>query len=275
MKTPENHPHKIPKSLIFLKEGTRSFVKARSPICVPQSVSARSPTRIQTSVTAAPERMVLDWLCMRMPSAITPDRLTGIGVAGAVIVFVGYLASRIDPAFFWLATLGLVVHWFGDSLDGSLARYRQIEKPRYGYFLDHSVDTVAIFSIMIGLGLSAYVRLDMALFALLGYFMLCIYVFLSNHVTGQFQLTFLSLGPTEARIGLIGLNSWMYFAGNSKLVIGSESFSSYDLVLFGNGIVCVCVFIVNMVKVVKLLRREDAPRPSREPVRFGKSATPL
>jgi phosphatidylglycerophosphate synthase len=254
-------------------DGERDFARKRFFEEKLQSrVKARSSNRIQTSVTAVPERHLLDWLCMRMPSAVTPDWLTAIGVVGAVIVFIGYLASRIDPAFFWLATLGLVVNWFGDSLDGSLARYRRIEKPRYGYFLDHSVDAVSIFLIMIGLGLSAYVRLDMAMFALLGYFMLCIYVFLSNHVTGQFQLTFLSLGPTEMRIGLIGLNSWMYFGGDLKVVIGGENFSSYDLILFGNGLIFVCLFIVNMVRVVKLLRREDAPQLDREPARFGNSA---
>jgi archaetidylinositol phosphate synthase len=248
----------------FLQEGTRTFAKARSSVRAQKRFRAQPPSRIQTSVTALSERRLLNWLCLQMPSAITPDWLTGIGVVGAVVVFVGYMASRINPAFFWLATFGLVVNWFGDSLDGSLARYRQVERPRYGYFLDESADTVSIFLIIVGLGLSAYVRLDMAMFALIGYFMMFIHVVLCIQVTGRHQLTFLSLGPTEMRLGLIAVNTWMYFAGNLKgVVIGGGAFSSYDLILFADGVIFVSLFLANMVKVVMLLRREDTPQPGR------------
>jgi archaetidylinositol phosphate synthase len=193
-----------------------------------------------------------------MPRVITPDWLTGIGVIGASTAFIGYLASRINPAFFWLATLGLVVNWFGDSLDGSLARYRQIERPRYGYFIDESADTISIFLIIIGLGLSAYVRLDMAMLALVGYFMMFIHVILCIQVTGRHHLTFLSLGPTEMRLGLIIVNTWMYFGGHLKgITVGSRTFSPYDLVLFGDATIFICLFLVNMMKVVLLLKRED------------------
>ena len=160
-------------------------------------------TRIQNNVLARPERTVLDWLCSHMPSAITPDILTSIGVAGAVIVLAGYVGSRFDPAFFWLASVGFLVNWFGDLLDGSLARFRGVESPRYGYFLDHSADAVSILLVLVGLGFSAYVRLDVALAVLISYFLMCIYVFLYNHVSGSFQISFASLGPTELRIGLI------------------------------------------------------------------------
>jgi phosphatidylglycerophosphate synthase len=214
--------------------------------------------RTQTNILAQKERDFLNWLCMRMPSAITPDRLTGIGFVGAVIVFTGYVASLIHPAFFWLATLGLVVQWFGDSLDGSLARYRRIEKSRYGYFLDHSVDAVSIFLILMGLGLSPYIHLDMALFALLGYLMMCVFVFLSDHVTGNFQLSFLALGPTELRIVLIVVNSLMYFVGDLKIVIGHATFSAYDLSLCGSGMCLVGLYIVCILKVARRLRWEEA-----------------
>ena len=216
-------------------------------------------SRIQENILAELERDILDWLCLRMPRAITPDRLTGIGAAGAAVVFAGYVATHFHPAFFWLATLGIVIHWFGDSLDGSLARYRRIDRPRYGYFLDHSVDALCNLTIMTGAGLSAYIRLDVALFTLLGYFMLCMYVFLYNQVSHRFQLSFLALGPTELRAGLIGINCWMYFAGDCKIAIGGATFSPYDLVLCGAGIVFVCLFVVNVFNVARTLRREDIP----------------
>ena len=228
---------------------------------VPQAQPAPRPApavlRVQENILARRERDFLDWLCPHMPRAVTPDRLTGFGAGGAALAFAGYAATRLHPAFFWLATLGILIHWFGDLLDGSLARYRQIDRPRYGYFLDHSVDALCNLTIMTGAGVSAYIRLDVALFALLGYFMLCMYVFLYNQVSQRFQLSFLALGPTELRVGLIGINCWMYVAGNSRIAIGGEMFSPYDLVLCGAGIIFVCLFAANVFNVARKLRLED------------------
>jgi archaetidylinositol phosphate synthase len=239
---------------------------ARTP-----SIRTETSIRIETHLLAQPERKLLNWLCVRMPSAVTPDRLTGFGFVGAVLVFAGYLASDIYPAFFWLATLGIVANWFGDSLDGSLARHRRIEKSRYGYFLDHSVDALSVSLILLGLGLSAYVQLDVALFALLGYLMMCIYVFLSNHVTGKFELSFLALGPTEMRIVLIGLNSLMYFSGNLRILIGHEAFSVYDIFVFCSGVCLVCLYIASTLTMAWRLRWEDASLPPYKQAHFRKS----
>jgi archaetidylinositol phosphate synthase len=233
---------------------------------VPEAEPAARPppvvSRVQENILAHRERDILAWLCGHMPPAVTPDRFTGFGAGGAALAFAGYAATHLHPAFFWLATLGIFIHWFGDSLDGSLARYRRIDRPRYGYFLDHCVDALCNLTIMTGAGLSAYIRLDAALFALVGYFMLCMYVFLYNHVSQRFQLSFLALGPTELRVGLIGINCWMYFAGDSKIAIAGETLSPYDLVLCGAGIVFVCLFAGNVFQVARQLRREDAS-PSR------------
>lgn len=226
----------------------------------------RPSIRIQKNILARLERDLLNWLCPHMPRAVTPDRLTGLGVVGAAIVFTGYVASQFELAFLWLATFGFVVHWFGDSLDGSLARYRRAERPRYGYFLDHSVDAVCNLMIMVGVGLSPFIRLDVALFALLGYFMLCMYVFLHNHVSGSFQLSFLGLGPTELRLAMIGINCWMYLEGGSQMLIGGAEFSSYDFALCGAGVVFVALFIVNLLKVAQKLRIEDSRLDPRAPI---------
>jgi archaetidylinositol phosphate synthase len=98
-----------------------------------------------------------------------------------------------------------------------------LQRPKYGYFLDDSVDAFCNFFIMTGLGVTLYVRMDVALFVLIGYYMLCMYVFLNNHVTGMFQLSFLALGPTELRIGLIGINTWMFAQGKIGGTIGGSS----------------------------------------------------
>jgi archaetidylinositol phosphate synthase len=220
--------------------------------------------RVQTNILARRERAVLNWLCSHMPRSVTPDQLTAVGVLGAAIVLTGYVGSRFDPAFFWLATFGFLVHWFGDSLDGSLARFRRAERPRYGYFLDHSVDALCNLLILVGLGFSVYMRLDVALFVLLGYFMLCMYVFLYNHVSGSFQLSFLALGPTELRVGLVLINFWMFMSGPSKIAILGQTFSAYDLVFCLVGSIFVSLFVVNIVKVANKLRGEDYQSVDRQ-----------
>lgn len=219
--------------------------------------------RVQGNVLARHERALLNWLCARLPAAATPDRLTALGVAGAVIVLAGYVGSRFDPAFLFVAIFGFLVHWFGDSLDGSLARFRRVEKPRYGYFLDHSVDALCNLLILGGLGFSAYVRLDVALFVLIGYYLLCMYVFLYNHVSGRFQLSFMALGPTELRVGLIAINLWMYVGGPERVVVLGQTFSAYDVAFSMIGAIFVSLFLFNIHRTAKALRREDEAAAAR------------
>lgn len=230
-----------------------------SPVAA-RTLPIRAPlaVRIKQNVLAHGERKLLDWMCTRVPQFITPDCLTAFGAAGAVIAFMGYAATVLDPSFFWLATLGIVIHWFGNSLDGSLARHRQIERPRYGYFVDFSVDAISSFLIMLGVGLSAYVRLDVALFALVGYYMLWMYVLLNCQVSRNLQLSFLSAGPTEFRIVLISLNCWMYFAGHVTMPVGPVMVSPYEFAFIGMGIVSIGLFAINVFRVARRLRLEDS-----------------
>src|SRR3954462_7707813 len=131
-------------------------------------------TRVQTNVLAAVERRLLTQLCRLLPAWVTPDQLTGFGMLGSFAIFGGYVASNVSPGWLWLSLVGFVVQWFGDSLDGSLARYRHIERPSYGYFVDHSRDGLTTLLILGGMGLSPYVRLDVALIALAGYLLLSV-----------------------------------------------------------------------------------------------------
>ena len=211
-------------------------------------------TRIQANVIAQSERRLLTWLAARLPMWLTPDRLTVIGVLGAVIVLGAQAASRYDQAFYWLASLGLVIHWFGDSLDGSLARFRGIERPVYGYFLDHTVDALCNFIIMVGFGLTPFIRMDVALFALVGYFFLCMYVFINNHLSGIFQLSFLGLGPTELRLCLIAINAAMACFGNIAFQVKGQVFSPYDGVLIFAGVVFVAIYVVRVAIGIRALR---------------------
>lgn len=251
------------QSVSFVQEADSTVdpppVDARTPPAVLTPIAFHTPlaVRIKENVLARRERTLLDWFCAHTPQAITPDQLTGLGATGATITLIGYAATVINPVFFWLATLGLVIHWVGDSLDGSLARYRKIERQRYGYFLDFSVDAISSLMIMMGIGLSVYIRMDVAMFALVGYYMLWMFVLLNCQVSRNLQLSFLSAGPTEFRIVLIALNSWMYFAENQNISIGSATFSLYDLAVCGIGIVSIFLFAVNAFKVARKLRLED------------------
>jgi archaetidylinositol phosphate synthase len=163
--------------------------------------------RQKTFLLAAPEARVLDWLARRLPRRVTPDQLTILGVLAAFGIAAAYLLSNRDPAWLWAASALLVVHWLGDSLDGTLARVRKAERPSYGYYLDHLVDAVATAVIGLGLGLSPYMLAISALVLVVAYLVLSINTYLETQTLGVFSLGYGRFGPTEARLGLIALNT--------------------------------------------------------------------
>jgi phosphatidylglycerophosphate synthase len=160
--------------------------------------------REMTFLLAAPERRLLRFLAARIPHPITPNHMTGLGVVAACGTGAAYALSSIDTAWLWAAIGCLVIQWFGDSLDGTLARVRGIERPRYGYYLDHIVDAFATAVIGVGLGLSPYVDMGVALALVIAYLVLSINVYLESSVLGVFKMGYSRIGPTEVRIILIG-----------------------------------------------------------------------
>jgi phosphatidylglycerophosphate synthase len=130
------------------------------------------------------------------------------------MIFVSYSLTHLSPNFLWLASLGFILNWLGDSLDGTLARYRHIERPRYGFLVDHWVDAISTLLIFMGLGLSPYVDLTVALLGVIAYLLLSIMVYLITYVTGVFNIAYISLGPTEIRVMAILLNTAIFFIGN-------------------------------------------------------------
>lgn len=179
------------------------------------------------------ERPALQWLSAHMPVAVTPDILTAIGVLGGLVISLGYILSNIDRDYIWLASFGFVVNWFGDSLDGTLARYRHIERPKFGFFIDHTTDTFSQAVIFLGLGLSPYVSFNVASMALIGYLMLGVLAYVRTSVVGEFKISYGKLGPTEIRVIAILLNTTMYFIGLKpvewSLAKVQLAFSVYDI----------------------------------------------
>jgi phosphatidylglycerophosphate synthase len=125
--------------------------------------SVKSPKRIVNTFLQPFEKRAVNWLVARLPSWASPDLLTGAGLLGAAIVFLGYVLTHLNRNFLWLASLGFLLHWFGDSRDGTLARYRNLQRPRYGFYVDHAADALGELLIALGLGLSPYVRFDVVL----------------------------------------------------------------------------------------------------------------
>ena len=204
-------------------------------------------TRIQTSVLNAAEKRVLVWLAQRQPRWVTSDILTAIGVVGAVVVAVGYVLSNCHVGWLWLASLGYVVNWYGDSLDGTLARVRGTQRPIYGFYLDHNIDGVTMAIMCIGAGLSRLLNLYIAMAVLAVYLLLSISVYINAHLKGEFKLTYAGMGPTEFRLIMVVVDALFFFI--APLREWSASFVAFDVpVRFGAldvvGLIILIVLII-------------------------------
>lgn len=191
----------------------------------------RSHQRINDTISGSIERKALDWLVKRIPAWVMPDYLTALGLGSSVLIFVSYILTNRNPAFLWLASLGFILNWFGDSLDGNLARYRHVERPLYGYFLDHSLDAISEVLVFLGVGLSPYVHFQVAALALICYMLMSVHVFLSTYVMGEFRLSFFSFGPTEARVIAITANTILFFVGKPVVQILGLTLTAYDVIV--------------------------------------------
>lgn len=188
------------------------------------------------------ERPALQYFCKIAPQWATPDTMTGIGIFGAVMIAAGYILSDSNLAFLWLASAGYLVNWYGDSMDGSLARYRKIERPKFGYYVDHIVDMINLFIIIMALGISPLVHFEIAAVAMIGYVMLSAHTFLRTYVDDVFKISFGKLGPTEARAILILINTIVFFLGNPKFgTILNIELTLFDFLL---SLVALLLFII-------------------------------
>ncbi|MDN3645640.1 CDP-alcohol phosphatidyltransferase family protein [Pontixanthobacter aestiaquae] len=214
--------------------------------------------RIQQNFLAKNERRLLDIICARMPAWVTPDMMTALGMFGALIILLGYIGSNQNPAWLWLCIAGYVLHWIGDSTDGSLARFRKIERPRYGYFLDHSCDALGTTMIVGGIGLTPYVSLDLALFALVGYLLLSVHAFLAVRVLGEMKLSYLNAGPTELRFMLIALTLAMLGFGAGPGWFGG--ISGFDIFTGVIGAILLLLFVIQTLSTVRRLGKQEPAR---------------
>lgn len=165
--------------------------------------NVRQSNRIQTSFLNAAEKRILVRLAKLQPLWVTSDILTAVGFLGAVLTGLGYFLARYGVGWLWLSSAGLLINWYGDSLDGTLARVRHAQRPVYGYFLDHTMDIANELLMFIGVGLSPLVHLHVALMALVFYLILTVMQNINAHLREEFNLTYAKLGPTELRLFII------------------------------------------------------------------------
>jgi phosphatidylglycerophosphate synthase len=168
--------------------------------------------RIQASFLAALEKKTLLWLAERTPARINSDHLTALGFAGQLAAGVFYALSRWNRLYLLAVIACLVVNWLGDSLDGTLARVRQQQRPRYGFYVDHMVDSFGAVAMMGGLACSGYMHPWIAIGLLIGFLVLSIQSYLATYTLGEFHLSFWNFGPTELRlllaVGNLALLRW-------------------------------------------------------------------
>lgn len=203
------------------------------------------------------ERPALQWLAAHMPGWVTPDILTLIGVFGSFVILIGYALTEVSAAFVWLASLGFVINWFGDSLDGTLARYRKIERPKYGFFVDHTVDAFSYLLVFGGLGLSIYVTFTVAILALVGYLMMSVLVYVDTFVTGRFKISYGRFGPTEVRALAVLFNVIFFIVGVPEIEMPYGTAPVYDLAVLAVAAILVMIFMGSTIRRARELSDAD------------------
>ncbi len=228
------------------------------------SEDKKQAARIQTSILNPLEKKVLVWLAQRMPSWVTSDMLTFVGFLGAIVMATGYALANLNLNWLWLSCLGLMINWFGDSLDGSLARVRNTQRKTYGFYIDHNVDVINETIMFVGVGLSPLVNMSFAMFALVAYFMLSIYVYIDCHLKGEMRLTYAGMGPTEFRLILIIVNiCFIYIPWLSQwkkpITIFHNDFQVglFDYIAVAAALAIFAAYIVSFFKDLKYFNEKD------------------
>ena len=227
---------------------------------MPTTTHARE-TRVHTSLLAPIEKRCLIWMAERMPPAVNSDHLTALGAVAMLLAGICYAAGGRSAVALPLAVALLAVNWFGDSLDGTLARVRKHERPRYGFYLDHVLDALGILFIFGGLAAGGYMSPAIAAGFLLAYYLLSIEIALATHTVGVFRISYWKFGPTELNIP-IQLRT-LSLMRSALVTIGDVQFLLFDIGGAVGIVGLVATFIASAVSNARRLYREE-PLPARE-----------
>ena len=209
----------------------------------------REAARAHTSLLAAVEKKCLVWIALRLPAWLNCDHLTALGFLGMFMVGASYAYARWNRWGLLLAILSLGINWFGDSLDGTLARVRQCQRPKYGFYVDHVVDCFGATCVLAGLALSGLMNPAIAAGSLVAYLLLSIEIYLATYTLGTFHMSFWKFGPTELRI-LLAIGNLRVFFNPTAHLLGGQ----YLLFDVGGAIGIVGLIAVTMISVVRHAR---------------------
>ena len=223
--------------------------------------SYREAVRLQTSVLSAAEKALLIRIAHRLPSWMNADHLTLLGASGMIGAGVCYWLSAHHPMLLLGAIACLAVNWFGDSLDGTVARVRNCQRPRYGFYVDHVLDTTGILFLVGGLGLSGYMSPMVALLLLVAYYLLNIEIYLATSVLHEFRMAFFKMGPTEMRI-VLAAGTLLLFV-RPRVTVAGHQFLLFDV----GGIVAAAglalVFLLSAARNTRTLYRAEPLQAKR------------
>jgi phosphatidylglycerophosphate synthase len=183
-----------------------------------RSIAFKTATRDQQSILTSFEKRTLLWVAARLPQRVNPDHLTILGFAGMILTGLSYYLAQWDRRMLMVGIFFLAINWLGDSLDGTIARYRNRLRPRYGFYVDHIVDAFGTFLLMAGFGLSGYMSLSVAMAFLIAYYLMNIEIYLATYTVGVFKLSYGIWGPTELRVMLAIGNIAMMFKPHVTIV---------------------------------------------------------
>jgi archaetidylinositol phosphate synthase len=218
-----------------------------------KSIPFKDAIRLQESFTAPAERKALAWLATRLPLWVNSDHLTLLGFAAMLLAGASYALARTNRAGLILATIFLAINWFGDSLDGTLARVRNRQRPRYGFYVDHMIDTVGGFFLMGGLAIAGIVDWRIALGMFIAFLMLSVEVYLAAYTLGTFRLSFAKCGPTEVRILLAFGNVALWIHPDTRIF--GWGYRVFDvggvIAIAGMSVMLVVSTICNTVKLYR------------------------
>ena len=209
------------------------------------------------------ERRFLPWAARKLPRRVLPDDMTAVGVLAAFGVCTAYQLSNNGEEWLWVASALLILQWLGDSLDGTLARVRGIQRPKYGYYLDHMVDAIATAAIGLGLGLSPYMLLSIGALIVVGYLILSINVYLESMAFGRFRLGYGYLGPTEIRAVLIALNTALALDLGLDFRLLELNMTVFDVIGLAIAGVMIALLLVRAFGNLRELAKQEPAAPRR------------